>query len=551
MTERITEIIGRWRAARENRSLWLSHWEDLSRVMLTRRLGFITDTQEGDRRTEDLYDGTSIQGARSLANFMSGMNRPEGEQWFFVKTVEDADQRSDEARDWLSDTEDRMRGGLDDPRARFRQATGEVDLDIVVFGTGIMFIGEQVGQSRLMMQSVHLKDGVPAFAEDGSLDAMFRTRSLTLRQAVKRWGAEKLSEASRQKLEDPKKLDDKVQFLFGVMPRDEARIGGKFAINMPIADVVIEIDAKHEVAVSGFEEMPYIAPRWDTSSGEDYGRSPGMVALPDANTSQAIGETMLIAGQRAADPAMLTPSDAFIDAPNTYPGGLAHYEADAVRDLGFDPFKILEPGRNFPLTREIQQDTREMIRTAFLRDRFNLPVAGEATMTATEVIARQEEFIRELGPVFGRLETDYTAPMVERVFNIMLRAGALKPIPEVLQGRGIRFEYESPVKKIRENAAALAAREWVSNLAELEQIRPGALDIVNINEYGRFTGAALGVPHKLVNSDEEIAALGQARAEQQEQAANMEAAQAAAEIGSKVAGAAGALPPGTLEGGEQ
>src|SRR3546814_12833244 len=93
--------------------------------------------------------------------------------------------------------------------------------------------------------------------------------------------------------------------------------------------------------------MPYICPRWDTSSGEDYGRSPGMVALPDANTAQAIGETMLVAGQRAADPPILVPSDAFIDAPNTFPGGLGHYEADAIRDLGFDPFKVLDVGRNF------------------------------------------------------------------------------------------------------------------------------------------------------------------------------------------------------------
>src|SRR3546814_5355994 len=72
-----------------------------------------------------------------------------------------------------------------------------------------------------------------------------------------------------------------------------------------------------DLQVSGYHQMPYICPRWDTSSGEDYGRSPGMVALPDANTAQAIGETMLVAGQRAADPPILVPSDAFIDAPNT------------------------------------------------------------------------------------------------------------------------------------------------------------------------------------------------------------------------------------------
>src|SRR3546814_14067211 len=93
-----------------------------------------------------------------------------------------------------------------------------------------------------------------------------------------------------------------------------------------------------DLQVSGYHEMPYICPRWDTSSGEDYGRSPGMVALPDANTAQAIGETMLVAGQSAADPPILVPSDAFIDAPNTLPGDLGHSEDDAIPALGSTPF---------------------------------------------------------------------------------------------------------------------------------------------------------------------------------------------------------------------
>ncbi len=440
----------------------------------------------------------------------------------------------DEARDWLADTEKRMRAAMDDPRSRFRQATGETDQDLVVLGTAPMFIGELVGSRQLIFQAISLKDGVPSFGEDGRLEAMFRSRRLTLRQAVKRWGESKLSEPTRQRLRDDRKLDEKIEFLFAAMPRPEAKMGARLARNLPIADLVIEVEAQHEVHVGGFHEMPYIAPRWDTTSGEDYGRSPGMVALPDANTSQAIGETMLVAGQRAADPAMLTPSDAFIDAPNTYPGGLAHYEADSVRDLSFDPFKRLEPGTQFPLTREIQQDTRNQIRSAFLRDRFNLPPPGEAVMTATEVQARLAEFIRELGPVFGRLESDYTAPMVERVFNIMLRANALAPIPEVLQGRNIVFEYESPVKKIREQAQASAAREWLMNLMELEQVKPGALDAVNMDEYARFTGRALGVPHNLMNGEQEIAAIREARAQEQLEMKQMQQAQALADGAAKL-----------------
>jgi hypothetical protein len=304
--------------------------------------------------------------------------------------------------------------------------------------------------------------------------------------------------------------------------------------------VVIEVEAKHEVVVSGFHEFPYVVARWDTSSGEDYGRSPGMIALPDANTSQAIGETMLVAGQRAADPPLLAPSDAFLNAPHTYPGGIATYEAEAVRDLGANPIRELSTGGSFPLTQGIQQDTREQIRTALLRNVFNLPAAGDARMTATEVIARQKEFIREMGPVFGRFETDYTAPMVERVFRIMLRAGAFAQIPDALSGKIVRIEYESPVKKIREQTAAMGARQWVAGQIELATStgRPDILDIVDFDAYGRFAAEATAIPHQMVNGSEAVEALRQQRAEQQRQAQQAQAVEQAARLADTVAGAA-------------
>src|SRR3546814_17378143 len=130
---------------------------------------------------------------------------------------------------------------------------------------------------------------------------MFLSRMMTRRQGEMRVGKEKLSEATRRRLAsgDSKALDEKIEILFAVLPREEGRADARLARNLPLANIVIEVVASHEVQVSGYHEMPYICPRWDTSSGEDYGRSPGMVALPDANTAQAIGETMLETGHAA------------------------------------------------------------------------------------------------------------------------------------------------------------------------------------------------------------------------------------------------------------
>jgi hypothetical protein len=261
-----------------------------------------------------------------------------------------------------------------------------------------------------------------------------------------------------------------------------------------------------------------------------------MIALPDADTLQAMGETILIAGQRAADPPLAVPNDGTFDAINTFPGGLAYYDLETAAAIGRIPFMPIESGTNLPITRDMQLDTREQIWAAFFRNVLRLPTGGPQ-MTATEIIERKEEFIREMGPIFGRLESRDTAPMVERAFMVMLRAGAFLPIPPILQGRNIRFEYDSPVKRIRQQIEAAAARQWAAEMIELEQFKPGAADLVNAEELGRFSAEALGVPARIVNSPEIVEQIKAARAQALAEQNQAEAISQAAEI-AKTAGQA-------------
>ena len=105
--------------------------------------------------------------------------------------------------------------------------------------------------------------------------------------------------------------------------------------------------------------------------------------------------------------------------------------------------------------------------------------------------------------------------MVERSFSIMLRGGGFGEVPNILLGQNVRFEYESPVKKIRQQIEAAAARMWVQERVEraMAMQRPDMLDIINFNEYDRFTAEVTGLPHNLLNSEEAILALQQKRDE--------------------------------------
>jgi len=514
---------------KNGRSIWDDHFDDLARVMLPTRRGFVTMEIPGEERTEDIYDGTPMQAARSLANAIGSMLR--SEKMFFIKTSEGVEENDDEAKAWLEDSRQRLYSAIMNPRARFMQSTGEVDLDLVVFGTGVLYVGEHPRSARLQFRSKHLKDTFIGVSEDGAVDQVFCEYHWTARQAVQRFG-DNAGKMAKKKLID-KEPDKKVCYVQCVFPRDDYKINAVLNRDMPFASVWIEKDSEEVVLESGFVEFPFVVPRWDTASGETYGRSPGMIALPDSNSLQAVGETLLMAGQRSADPALLFPDDGIINPGQTAPGGISYYDAAMLRGFNGNPIFAMPSGSNMPLTLEMQNGMRDQIFNAYFRNVFNLPISGPA-MTATEVIERKEQFIREIGAVFGRLESDYTGPMIERSFGIMLRNGGFLPIPQSLAGREVVFEYDSPVHRVRRQIEGMAAQLWLQDVGQAAQIDPSVLDNVDVDAYAKFQAEARGVPSTIMATADAVEAKRQARqqAQQLEQIASL--AERGAEVASKV-----------------
>ena len=105
----IEQLIKRWERLSQDKSVWHSHWDDLARVMLPRRLGFTATTIEGERRTEDIFDSTPMQAARGLANAVGGLLRPDGLPEVKIRASDDRIDNSEEAMLWLEDARNRLR----------------------------------------------------------------------------------------------------------------------------------------------------------------------------------------------------------------------------------------------------------------------------------------------------------------------------------------------------------------------------------------------------------------------------------------------------------
>ena len=537
--KKVEAILRLWEGPRSRKEKFHPLWEDLARIFMPRRQGFTSTQNDGERRTDDLFDGTPMQAARSLINNVGFFLRPEG-LVVRMRVENDRINNDDSAKFWLNDSQERLFAARLNPKARHRQATGEVDGDLVIFGNGVLFIGESRRMNSLLYQSVNPAQATPLFSDEGVAEGMFREMSRTVRQLAAMFQPENLSDGLR-KLFESGKLDEKIKILHAVLPRENQGKSNPFLnVNLPFSDTWIEIDNKHIIQEGGFHEFPFAAPRWDTASGEDSGRSPAMLALPDGETLQAMEETLLVAGQRAADPPLMAPNDGSFNAIHTFPGGISYYDVETATAVGGNPFFPLQTGNNIPLTRDMQHDKREQVFSAFFRNILNLPTGGPQ-MTATEAVIRKQEFVRELGPVFGRLQTDYNAIDVERSFNIMLRAGAFLPIPEILQGENVIFEYESPIIQMRQQIQAAEATQWAAEVIELSQSDADVLDVVNFDALARFKADASGVPNQIVNNSEDVGKVRDAKAAEIQRQQQMEAVEMGVGVVEKAANAANKL----------
>jgi hypothetical protein len=266
---------------------------------------------------------------------------------------------------------------------------------------------------------------------------------------------------------------------------------------------------------SGFEEMPYIVPRFLKATGEVMGRSPAMVALPDVKMLNLMSKTIIQAAQKQIDPPLLVPDDGFILPVRTQPGGLNFYRAGTR-----DQITPLQSGANIPIGLSMEDQRRMAIRSAFYVDQ--LLSGSSPNMTATEVIQRQEERMRVIGPVLGRLMNEMLRPMIDRVFALMLRENMLAQPPEIIQGTDVDIEYISPLARAQKSSSLNSTIKALEVLMPLAQALP-VNDHIDPDGLVRHITESLGVPKTTLRSQREVDETRKQRAAAEQEAMERQA----------------------------
>ena len=506
LAKELKDNLSRLQTKRQN---WESHWQEVADYMLPRKSDINKERSKGDKRNVQIFDATAVHSLELLASSLHGMLTSTATRWFQLRYKEALLNDSHEAKEWLEDAMDKMYVAF--ARSNFQQEIFENYHDLIAFGTSCLFI-EEDQDDIVRFSARHIKEIYITEDQRGFVDTIYRKFKMTAKAAFDRFGKEQLSRDLLVKFQ--KTPFDDVEMVHVVRRRNVFDPKKLDKQNMPFQSVYMEYETGHIISIGGFREFPYVVPRYLKASNEIYGRSPGMNSLPDVKVLNKMVEVSMKAAQKQVDPPLLVPDDAMILPIRTAPGSLNYYRSGS-RDR-IEPLNI---GANNPLGLNMEDQRRRAISRTFHVDQ--LLIQENRTMTATEVMQRNQEKMRILGPVIGRLQQELLQPLIIRVFNIMLRNKEFLPAPEVLANQQIEIEYVSPVALAQKGTQLEGIMRGLEIFGSISQISP-VTDYIDENGLVKQIINILGLPAKMIKSDKEVEQLRAVRQEQQAAQAQMQ-----------------------------
>ena len=530
-TDLTKKLLKRFDRLKSNRQNWESHWQEVADYMQPRKADVTKSRSKGDKRTELIFDSSPLQAVELLAASLHGMLTNPSTTWFSLRFKGEELSDNDEAKAWLENATEVMYKAIN--RSNFQQEIFELYHDLITFGTAAMFI-EDDEEDVLKFSTRHINEIYISENDKGRIDTIFRKFRLTARAAIQKFGENVSDSIVTKHKKDPY---EEVEILHAVYPRADFDPKKQDKSNMPFESVYLEAGTGDELSVSGFREFPFVVPRYLKASHEIYGRSPAMTALPDVKMLNEMSKTTIKSAQKQVDPPLLVPDDGFILPVRTIPGGLNFYRS-GTRDR-IEPLNI---GANTPLGLNMEEQRRDSIRNAFYVNQLMMQSGPQ--MTATEVIQRNEEKMRLLGPVLGRLQSELLKPLIDRAFSLLIRKDLFGPIPEFLSGQDIEIEYVSPLAKAQKSAELQSIMRGIEIMGQLANVAP-VFDHLNMDKLVKHLMDIVGVPQKVLKSSSELQDEREQAQQQQAQQQQMQQMQQVAESAGAAAPMAKALPEET------
>lgn len=525
---------------------------------------FTEKKTQGDSYNAHVFESSAIRFSNVAASAMVGILWPNGGQSVQVEADHPDLNKDKETVDWFSNVVNpRMRLHLDDPRAGMDVALFEYMKECLDVGTSSVSL-EKGRKSKFSFKSTSLAVFYIDEDAEGFVDTIFvELLDKTVRWVVKSYGLDNVSQQVRD-LYKAKKFDEKVKVVIAIYPREDADNTKKTNTSMPFASCHVEIDSKHLLKESGYEEFPSPVGRLRKGVGRKYGTGSGMDALPDILEINDVREGRNLAREKTLDPPWLVLDDGKMG------GGVIDSSAGAINVVRYSgragnqvPIQPMQTVGDIRVADEEIQDLRESIASHYMVDRL-LDMNNDTQMTLGEAQIRDKLRADSLRSIVGRQISEVFTPLIERAFNMLLRDGEFgvvrgSPQEKMLLASGIeptyipaailkfqgkqervyRVKYLTPAARMMQTEEAMAVLELWNMALQIVKTNPQSdcVDLLDGDESLRIVQRVRGAPSSVIRDDEKVKAIRDARAKAMQEQAQLAAATQAAEAG-KVAGEA-------------
>lgn len=544
---------------RADRWSWWNSWRELADYILPRRYRWlITPNQmnRGSPMNQRIIDSTGTISSRVLAaGMMAGITSP-GKPWFRLKIHGD-DELSEwgPVRQWL----DICGKVLSDifASSNFYQAMAVMYKDLSVFCTGTFTMYEDFNDV-IRCQNWALGEYYLANGPRGDVDIAGREFVQTIPQVAREFGEENCSETIRAGVRTAgAQLTKEVIIGHMIEPNDDVSPGAPGVDGMPFREVYWEMGSGQNelLRLRGFHEKPFMAARWDVVGNDAYGNGPGMDAIGDIKQLQVEQKRKSQLIDKLVNPPMVADASLKNEPASVIPGGVTYAAYGPEGKPRFSPVYEVNP-QGLPAITEDLSEVKDRIKSAFFYDLFLMISQLDTVRTATEVDARREEKLIQLGPVLERFENEVLDVAIYRAFMIAMRAGIFPPMPQELKGRHVVPEYVSMLAQAQRAAMTAGFERLAAFAGNVSAVNPGVLDNIDFDEMIDEYADLLGIPAKIIVPYAKVLQTRAQRAKQQEQASMMQATMASVQAAqtmsqTDVGGGINALQAMLGNGGQQ
>lgn len=513
-----------------------SHWKEVSDFLQPRRQRFYTsDHNTGDKRNQNIIDSTARFSVRTLASGLhAGLTSP-ARPWFRLTTPDPALAKFGPVKEWLYDVTGRMQTVLQ--QSNIYTVLPTLYGDLGLFGTAAMSVLED-SKDLFRCKAYAIGSYAVGLDERDLVTTFARIYKMTVRQVIREFALfpgtreidwSKVSVMVKREW-DQGRYETKIDVVHVVTPNeqyDRSMLSSKYkAWASCYYELGTDDTHKKFLRESGYNEFPFMVPRWDVTDGDNYGTDcPGMTALGDVKQLQIMQRKKGQAIAKMVDPPLVGPPNLRASKTSLIPGDVTYVDEGgkpmlrSIHDVNL---------RIDHLTADIGE-VQWRIQRAFYEDLFLMlartdQARGSQPITAREVDERHEEKLLALGPVLDRTNDELLDRLIDRVFYMMKRNGLIPEPPEALDGVALKVEYISIMAQAQKLVGVVAQDRFLQSTMVLAEMFPEVVDKIDASAAVDAYADMYGPPPSMIRSDEEVRERVQARQDQQQALADAQQA---------------------------